>query len=113
MAIALTTLVARNETLLFTDLDDTIVMMDVDEGRYYELDPIGAAIWTLLETARTVAELCEALAATYDVEPDVCRRDVLEFLSELEDMAIVRVDRGAAGGSPGGSPAPSPGDALG
>ena len=90
MAIALTTVVARNETLLFADLDDTVVMMDADKGRYYELDPIGAKIWTLLETARTVDELCEVLAATYDVEPEVCRRDVLEFLNEIEDLRIVR-----------------------
>ena len=100
MTIELTTTVARNETILFTDLDDTVVMMDVDEGRYYELDPVGAKIWTLLDTARTVAELCEALVAAYDVEPEVCRRDVLAFLNEIEDMGLVRVDRLSAGGDP-------------
>ena len=100
MAVEMSDVVERNEAMLFTDLDDTVVMMDVDEGRYYELDPIGARIWALLETGRPVTDLCDALVASYDVEPEVCRRDVLAFLNEIEDMGIVRVTRvSAEGGS--------------
>ena len=73
-------LVSRNEAIVFTDLDDTIVMMDVDEGQYYELDRIGARIWTLLETSRSAADLCDVLSAEFDVDPDTCLRDILEFL---------------------------------
>ena len=40
----------RNAAMLFTDLDDTIVMMDPDKGMYYELGSVGSRIWTLLET---------------------------------------------------------------
>ena len=32
VTVALTSQVSRNEAIVFTDLDDTIVMMDVDEG---------------------------------------------------------------------------------
>ena len=109
MAIEMSDIIARNEAILFTDLDDTVVMMDMDEGRYYELDAIAAEIWTLLETGRPVAELCDALVAGYDVEPEVCRRDVLAFLNETEDMGIVRVNRVSAGGVPAsrtGGPGP-------
>ena len=98
MAVEISDVVERNETILFTDLDDTVVMMDVDEGRYHELDPVGATIRTLLETTRPVAGLCEALVAAYDVEPEVCRRDVLEFPNEIEDMGIVLVGRTPVGG---------------
>ena len=86
-----TSVVSRNEAIVFTDLDDTIVMMDVDEGKYYELDPIGVRIWTLLETSRTAADICDALAAQFDVEPDTCRRDTLEFLQTASSMRIVHV----------------------
>ena len=100
MAIEMSDVVARNEVIVFTELDDTVVMMDMDEGRYYEFDAIAAKIWTLIETGRPVAELCDALAAVYDVEPEVCRRDVLAFLNETEEMGIVRVNRICAGGAP-------------
>ena len=34
--------VARSDANIFTELDDTVVMMDVDEGRYYGLAPVRA-----------------------------------------------------------------------
>ena len=91
VTVAPTSLVSRNEAIVFTDLDDTIVMMDVDEGQYYELDRIGARIWTLLETGRSAADLCDTLSAEFDVDPDTCRRDTLEFLQTAGTMRIVHV----------------------
>ena len=91
MAVALTSRVSRNEAIVFTDLDDTIVMMDVDEGQYYELDPVGARIWTLLETDRSAADLCDALAAEFSVSPDTCYRDTLVFLQSASALRIVHV----------------------
>ena len=91
VTVALTSQVSRNEAIVFTDLDDTIVMMDVDEGQYYELDPVGARIWGLLETARSASDLCDALVAEFDVAPDTCRHDTLEFLQAAGAMRIVHV----------------------
>ena len=87
VTVALTSQVSRNEAIVFTDLDDTIVMMDVDEG----LDPVGTRIWGLLETARSAADLCDALAAEFDVAPDTCGHDTLEFLQAAGAMRIVHV----------------------
>ena len=86
----------RNTGIIFTDLDDTVVMMDADRGRYYELDPIGTRIWTLLETERSVTEVCEILLGEYDVTPEVCRRDVLAFVERAGELGIVETGGEAA-----------------
>ena len=78
--VELASVLARNEAIVFTDLDDTIVMMDVDEGQYYELDPVAARIWALLETASPASELCETLSKEYEVDAETCQQDTLEFL---------------------------------
>ena len=83
-------IVKRNDEMLFTEIDDSIVMMDVDKGLYYELDAVGVRVWMLIETGRPVAEVCDALIAEYDVEPDVCRRDVLAFIEKIAGLGIVR-----------------------
>lgn len=85
----------RNAEIIFTDLGDIVVMMDADEGRYYELDPTGARIWTLLEAERSVTDLCEALLGEYDVSPEDCRRDVLAFLERAAELGIVKVGAAA------------------
>ena len=91
MSIDLSSVVSRNEAIVFTDLDDSVVMMDVDEGQYYELDPVASRIWALIGTGRSVAEICDVLAGEYEVEPDTCRRDTLEFLQAAWEQRLVRV----------------------
>ena len=96
MTIELSSVATRNEAIVFTDLDDTIVMMDVDEGQYYELDPIGARIWALIESPRPVVEIYDALAGEFDVDPDTCRDDTLEFLQTANEHRIVQVQSDGA-----------------
>ena len=96
MTIQLSSVATRNEAIVFTDLDDTIVMMDVDEGQYYELDPIGAKIWSLIESPRPVVEICDALTGEFDVDPDTCRDDTLEFLQTANKLRIVQVQSNGA-----------------
>ena len=86
--VQLSSVLARNEAIVFTDLDDTIVMMDVDEGQYYELDPIAARIWMLLETASPASALCETLATEFEVDLATCQQDTLEFLQSGLEQRI-------------------------
>lgn len=78
--VELSSVIMRNEAIVFTDLDDSIVMMDVDEGHYYELDPVAARIWMLLEEASSASKICETLANEYEVDAQTCQHDTLEFL---------------------------------
>ena len=96
LEVSLDCVALRNPAMIFTDLDDTVVMMDPDEGRYYELDPVGTRIWNLLETARPVAKVCDQLVKEYDVTPDICRRDVVDFLAKATELGIVKVSAPAA-----------------
>ena len=98
---SLATVVERNDEMLYTEVDDSIVMMDVGNGQYCELDSVGARVWALIETGRPVAEVCDALVAEYDVEPDVCRCDVLAFIEEIAGLGIVRARPAASAASPG------------
>ena len=89
--IGLTTIVARDEAVIFTEIDDVIIMMDVDEGRYYELDEVGARIWAVIESGASVAAICDALREEYEVAADVCQRDVLDFVTEAQHRGVIRV----------------------
>ena len=90
--LELSTTITRNENIVFTDLDDTIVMMDVDEGQYYELDPVAARIWEIVEESPTVSGICSALAAEYAVEPQECQEGTLEFLQSAAEQGIVHAE---------------------
>jgi hypothetical protein len=67
------------------------VILGLTSGRYYGLDPVGARIWQLLQSPLTVAEVCRAIVAEYDVEPDRCQADLLMLLQKLLDAGLVEV----------------------
>lgn len=83
--------VARSDAVIFTKFDDATVMMDVEVGCYYALNATGARIWSLVESAPRVAEVCETLVAEYEVAADTCGDEVRAFMDKLCRLKIVRI----------------------
>jgi hypothetical protein len=81
--IDLNTTVVRSTNILASAVDNDLVMLDVEGGHYFSLDPIGADIWERLAEPVRVADLCEQLGQTYDVAPTVCHDDVLKLLNDM------------------------------
>jgi hypothetical protein len=78
--------------VLFQDLGSEAVVLHTGTGRYYGLDEVGARMWTSLATAGVIAEACRGLSAAYDVSSAVIERDLLAFVRQLVDHALLVVD---------------------
>jgi hypothetical protein len=85
------TMVAQVEELVSSDLDGETVMMSVENGKYYGMDPIGSRIWALIKQPRSVSELCDILLTEFNVDRERCDRDVLDFLNELAKDNLVKI----------------------
>ena len=66
-----------------------MVMMDIDRGEYFSLNPVATRIWDLLEKPLTEDELCMILIDEYDVEPERCRMEVGELLKDMLRMGLI------------------------
>lgn len=89
--IARTSIVARHEEPVAVEVDGSVVMMSIDQGMYFGLEGTGPRIWSLLEQPRTVGEVCDALVREFDIDPEECEREVIDFLEELRDAQLIRV----------------------
>ena len=85
------TVVVQSREPVAVDMDDTVVMMSLERGKYYGLDKVGSRIWELLSEPRSVAELCATLESEFEVEAQTCARDVREFLTELAGEKLIRI----------------------
>jgi hypothetical protein len=65
------------------------VILHLDDGIYYSLNPVGARVWDLLQEPRTTDELVARVVEEFDVAADRCRMDVEELLSALRSRALV------------------------
>ena len=62
-----------------------------DLASIYSFNGTASLIWKLLESPRTVAELAQAVARDYEVEPEQAEQDVVEFLDEMKAVGLVEV----------------------
>jgi len=74
-------------------LQDELVMMDIDQGKYFSLNPVATRIWDLLERLRTPEELCSQLTDEYEVDIKVCIADVEDLLDEMVKLGLVLKDK--------------------
>ena len=70
--------------------DDTVVL-ELDKGIYFELDPVGSRIWELVTEPRRVTEIRDTIVGEYEVEPDRCETDLLALLADLLSRGLVEV----------------------
>jgi hypothetical protein len=89
-----TTIVSRQPDLLEATVGDDLVLLSVEQGSYYALDSIAAAVWQRLAVPASIDEMCTALRERYDVAPDQCEADVRAFLKELDAQHLLRVHPG-------------------
>ena len=81
----------RNNDTISGQLHDQLVMIDIDKGQYFALNTIGTRIWELIDEARTIEEICALLLEEFDVDPDLCKTDVEEYLEEMRSLDLISV----------------------
>ena len=89
--IELSSVVARVEQQVSAALDDEIVVLNMNDSKYYGLNGIGAFIWSSIEGPDRVSAVVDAVLDNYEVSRESCEEDVLTFLRELSDAGLIRV----------------------
>lgn len=79
----------RSDDLLGAAIGEELLMMSIEKGNYYSLNPVGARIWALLEQPRTLDELVTSLTQEYDVPAAACREETANFLSALRERGML------------------------
>ena len=67
------------------------VILDLGSGTYFGLDAVGARMWQGLSEGQTLAEICTALLAEYEVSPEELERDLLSLAEELRAKQLISV----------------------
>lgn len=89
--ISINTIVSHRKDIDTTDLNGDLVMMDLEEGRYFSLNSVGSRIWELIEKPIEVNKVIDSLLDEYDTNRNECEENVLEFLEKLNDSKIISI----------------------
>jgi hypothetical protein len=85
------TVISRSPSVLTAEVDGEIVMMSIEQGRYFGLDDIGCDIWRRIEPPCSFAKLIEGLAADYEADRATIRTGVQNLLGHMVEHNVVRL----------------------
>ena len=87
--ITLQNRVAVCEDVVFRALGEESVILSLDTGTYFGLDPVGTRIWTLLAD-RNLAEVAAVIHQEFDAELPQIQEDVLALVEQLIAKRLVQ-----------------------
>jgi hypothetical protein len=82
----------RQDGILAQQAQGQTVLLRLEDGGYYALDEVGAAIWDLCDGRRAVGEIVAVVCAEFDAPEATVRSDVLEFIGDLRRERLLVVD---------------------
>lgn len=92
MTIDLKSVLSRSDEILYAPVgEDEAVMMSVSAGKYFGLNAVGVRIWELLDTPKSVEQLCDQIHQEFEVDRQTCVDEVVKFSSSMLDNGIVNV----------------------
>ena len=77
-----------------TRSEDGAIVLDIDHGQMFRLNPVGALILESLGKGRAEGEIAQEIARQYNICEEAASADIREFLRSLEKHKLVRVRRG-------------------
>ena len=89
IAVSLNSVVCASDSQISTRVGDEVVILELVEGQYYSLEGTGPAIWNLVQKPIRVSEIKEEIVRSFEVEPEVCERDLLLVLQDMVDRRIL------------------------
>ena len=71
------------------DTDYGIVLLDEDNGQYWNLNPTAALVLRTLLDGGTPEQAVQELTGQYAVDADTASRDIQDLVSELHSAGLV------------------------
>ena len=89
--IGANTVVTQTKELVSSDLDGETVLLSIETGKYYNMDPIGSRIWELIKDPMSVSDLIDILLGEFEVDRQQCEAEVLAFLNKLAEDSLIQI----------------------
>jgi Coenzyme PQQ synthesis protein D (PqqD) len=86
-----TSLIVATKEQVASDLAGEIVILNLKTGTYYGLNLVGARIWSLIQSPKTVAEIRDVLLDEYEIDSDTCDRDIKLLLNDLATSDLIEI----------------------
>ncbi len=72
-----------------TASEDGAVLLDIEQGICFSLNPVGLKIWKLLKKRHSVDQIADVMAQDFPISRSQLLADIVEFLQSLEAKRLI------------------------
>ncbi|WP_260510077.1 lasso peptide biosynthesis PqqD family chaperone [Paenibacillus typhae] len=90
--LSLETVLVQQPGNIASDMDGEKVMLNIKNGKYYNLGEVGGEIWSAMAQPAPVSRIVEVIRETFDVPAETAEQDVLEFVHNLLAEDLIAID---------------------
>jgi PqqD family protein of HPr-rel-A system len=83
------TLPRKADGLVISKVGDEYIVYDPAKGKVHVLNNTGAAIWELMDEAKTMEDLASAMSERYSTEKATVAGDAGMFIGRLREAGLV------------------------
>jgi hypothetical protein len=80
------------KNIIFQEVGQEVVLLDMDAGRYYALNSVGSRIWKLLVEKKELLATFESILDEYEVTGETLQPDILRLVQELQTKGLVELE---------------------
>jgi hypothetical protein len=84
-------IVERDTEIIAAEVADDLVMVSIENGRYYGISDVARAIWEAIEHPKKVSDLIDDLTSVYNIDRSKCEEETLSFLGDLLTERLLQV----------------------
>jgi hypothetical protein len=88
------------QNVMVREVKDGAVLLDVEKGIYFGLDPIGLQVWRLISEGNSLISICDELLEEYDVSRSTLNTDIHNLMKDLSAQGLVSDIQGDAQSGP-------------
>lgn len=81
-----------SDNVLFQQINNECVLLDMDSEQYFGLNDVGARIWQILSENGDTEKALSQLLAEYETDEITLRTDMVNLLTELGNEKLIIIE---------------------
>lgn len=80
-----------SKEVIFQDLEGEAVLLNLQNGILFSLNPVAARMWELLSELGQAEKVLNQLLQEYDAPEEQLRQDLVDFIEKLKSKGLVEI----------------------
>jgi len=79
-----------NDLCAHTSIGDKSIILNIENGQYYELNSSSSLIWKLINEGNSVADLISKISNEYNIGDEIIGESVTKFINSCLELNFIQ-----------------------